>query len=100
MSPLTYAIVALSILPLALICRWLHPRTAIWISVLVVLGSLMLAVGSFWLFQWLQLPVLAYVDAIMYAFITCWAALNAVNRWLIPSDEQQRSSEKRDIVNT
>jgi hypothetical protein len=83
MSPFTYA--ALSIVPLALIPRWLYPKTAIWVSVLVALGSVVLAVGSFWLFQWLQLPVLAYLDAIVYALIGCWATLNAVNRRSIPS---------------
>jgi hypothetical protein len=70
----------LSVVPLLLIFRLLHPKTAHWISLLGSLGSVALAVSFFWLWQWLEHPVLAYVDAIVYGCIALLAILVPINR--------------------
>jgi hypothetical protein len=88
-TALAIIIAAMSIVPLPLIFRVLHSKTAIWISVLVGLGSAALAVTFFWLWQWSQHPVLAYLDAIVYCSLALLAPLVAINGRLSPSGEQR-----------
>jgi putative effector of murein hydrolase len=85
---LTMLVVGLSVLPLPLIFRSLHPKTAVWISVLVSLGSVALAVAFFLLWQWLQHPLLAYLDAIVYGLLALLAPLVAINGRLSTSGKQ------------
>ncbi len=49
---------------------------------LVGLGSAALAVGFFWLWQRLQHPLLAYIDAIVYGGLALLATFVLINRWL------------------
>jgi hypothetical protein len=67
---------------LLLIFRLLLPKTALWISLLCGLGSAALAVSFFWLWQWLEHPVIAYVDAIVYGSLALQAILVPVCRGL------------------
>jgi hypothetical protein len=82
MDPLALDVLAagLSIAPLLLIFRlpiyrWHHPKTGIWMRVLVALGCVALAVGFFWMWQYLQHPVIAYLDAIVYGLCGLQALL-------------------------
>jgi hypothetical protein len=84
----TIIIAALSIVPLPLISRCLHPKTALWISVLVGFSSAALAVTFFCLWQWALHPVLAYLDAIVYGLLALLVPLVAINGRVIPSDKQ------------
>lgn len=88
-TALATIIAFISIVPLPLIFRFLHPKTAIWISVLVGLSSAVLAVTFFWLWQWSQHPVGAYLDAIVYGSLALLVPLVAINGRLIPSGEQR-----------
>jgi hypothetical protein len=67
--------VVLSLAPLPLIFRCLHPKAALGISVLVGLASVVLAVSFFWLWQWLQHPLIAYLDATLYGLLALQAIL-------------------------
>lgn len=87
---------ALSLAPLLLIFRWLthrmlHPKSAAWISldVLMGLGCAALAVGFFWMWQSLEHPVLAYLDGILYALLALLAALVPITRWLRMRETQR-----------
>ena len=87
---------ALSLAPLLVIFRWLtyrmfHSKSAVWISldVLMVLSCAALAVGFFWMWQSLEHPVLAYLDGIVYVLLALQAALVPITRWLRTRETQR-----------
>jgi hypothetical protein len=79
----------LSIAPLPLILRFLHPKIGGLTSLSLGLGCTALAVTFFWLWQWSQHPVLAYLDAIVYGLLALLAPLLALGERLRQRDEQR-----------
>jgi hypothetical protein len=78
---------ALSIAPLPLIYRWLLPKSAIWVSVLLGVGSAALAVCFFGMWRYLEHPVLAYLDALVYGLLALLFPLVAFNgRWTVRNE--------------
>jgi hypothetical protein len=81
-------ILLLSILPLPLLFRSIVPQKASWILALAAFASVGLAVGFFCLWEWLEYPVLAYLDGITYGCLALTAGLGLLNRRLSPRDSQ------------
>jgi hypothetical protein len=75
-------LILLSILPLPLVLRCCDPKTATWLAILTSVCSAGLAACFFCLWQWLQYPVLAYLDAIVYGLWSLAAALGVVAKCL------------------
>jgi hypothetical protein len=94
MDPLALVVLTagLSLVPIPLIYRCLRPKTAIGISGLVSLGSAGLAVTFFWLWQRLEQPVLAYLDAIVYGSLAFLALMAPINRRLGVYDPPERGA--------
>jgi hypothetical protein len=90
MNALEVGLALLSLLPLPLILHYVHPKIGLGVCVVVVLVSVTIAVALFCLWQWLQQPVLAYLDAAMYGLIAVLAILLLlVHRWT-PADPAGR----------
>jgi hypothetical protein len=79
----------LTLWPASLSLRWLHPKSATWrIRVPLSLAYAALAAGWFWVFQWLEVPMLAYADVIVYGLMACWAVLLALGEWVTLSQHR------------
>ena len=88
-TALAVILAGISIVPLFLIFRVLDRKMPVWAGVLAGLGCVVPAVGFFWAWQWAQHPVLAYIDATVYGLLALLVPLFAVNRRLIPGNEQR-----------
>jgi hypothetical protein len=99
MNTVAFGALLLSILPMPVILRYTSPQTAPWAAALTTVGSAILAVGFFCLWQWLQYPVLAYLDAILYGLFAVQAVLVLVVRRLNPDGgRQDRGAEAESQV--
>jgi|GEM_PF-6611291 len=94
MNAVAFGALLLSILPMPAILRYTGPHTAPGVAALTAAGSAILAAGFFCLWQWLQYPVLAYVDAILYGLFAVQALLVLLVRRLNPaSGQRDRAAE-------
>jgi hypothetical protein len=85
---------ALSLVPLPLLLWCVRPKTALWICLPAGLGAAAFAVGIFWLWQQLEQPFLAYLDAIVYGSLALLAVLVQINKWLGRSDARRASGSQ------
>jgi hypothetical protein len=73
--------------PLPLLLPRIRPTSAVWVNVLLGLGCAALAVSFYWLWQWLDQPLLAYLDVLVYGLYALLAAFCGGSRRHLPADE-------------